>query len=192
MGKLFVLIGKSASGKDFLMSRVLAECPHLKRLVSYTTRPKRGDEEDGCEYFFVEETFFEEKRKEGKLIEERIYQTRSGSWRYGTIDECESFIGHSYLAIKDPQGAQKLREYYGKENVVIIHVTVDDGIRLMRAINRELTQGTPDYSGICRRFLADEEDFKNITPDFEVQNMEASTAVKKLRGIIHNNRKGRM
>ena len=189
MGKLFVLIGKSASGKDTLISRVLSDCPHLKRLPSYTTRPQRSGEVNGREYFFVSDAFFEEKRAQGKVVEERLRETKYGLRTYGTIDEGENFFGSSYIAIKDPEGARKLKEYYGEENVIIILVHVDDGIRLMRALTRELTQPEPKYTELCERFLEDEKDFEGVVPDFVIENQDVTVAIKQLEDIIRKNRK---
>lgn len=189
MGKLFVLVGKSAAGKDYLMNKILLDCPHIKRLMSYTTRPKRKGEKDGKEYFFVSDSFFEEKKKEGKVIEERIDEREEGTWRYGTIDEGVNFLGRSYIGIKDPEGAQKLKEYYGKENVVVILVEVEDAIRLMRAITRELGQPNPNYAEVCRRFLKDEKDFRNIEPDIILTNRDAIDSVQQLKNIMKKKRK---
>jgi guanylate kinase len=51
-------------------------------------------------------------------------------------------------------------KYYGDENVVPIYVQVENGERLFRAVQREREQKEPKYAELCRRFLADEEDFK--------------------------------
>ena len=189
MGKLFILVGESASGKDFLMSQILLDCPHIKKLTSYTTRPKRKEEKDGREYFFVTDSFFEEKKREGKIIEERIDERKEGTWRYGTIDENINFVGRSYIAIKDPAGAQKLREYYGRENVVVILVKVEDGLRLMRAVTREMGQPVPNYEELCRRFLKDKKDFEFIEPDFVIENKAAIDSVQQLKDIMKKKRK---
>ena len=189
MGKLFILVGKSAAGKDYLMNKILLDCPHIKRLMSYTTRPKRKGEKDGREYFFVTDSFFEEKKKEGKVIEERVDERKDGTWRYGTIDEGINFLGRSYIGIKDPEGARKLQEYYGKENVVVIMITADDGLRLMRAVTREFGQPTPNYAELCRRFLKDEEDFRNIEPDFILNNQDSIDSTQQLKDIIKKKRK---
>lgn len=53
----------------------------------------------------------------------------------------------------------KIRDFYGSENVLPIYIQVDDGKRLMRALNREMEQQNPKYAEMCRRFLADCEDF---------------------------------
>ena len=41
MGKLFVIMGKSATGKDSLYQRIVEDFPELQQVVTYTTR--RGD-----------------------------------------------------------------------------------------------------------------------------------------------------
>ena len=56
MGKIYYLMGKSASGKDHIYEHLLKETSFdLKPLVLYTTRPIRSGEQDGREYFFVDE-----------------------------------------------------------------------------------------------------------------------------------------
>ena len=76
MGKIFYIMGKSASGKDKIYSELLAnEELGLKELVLYTTRPIRHGEEHGKQYYFVGEDRLNQLRNEGKIIEERAYQT---------------------------------------------------------------------------------------------------------------------
>ena len=57
----------------------------------------------------------------------------------------------------------KLQEF-GKENMIPLYVEVEDGLRLSRALERERQQAAPKYAEMCRRFLADSEDFseKNL------------------------------
>ena len=50
-------------------------------------------------------------------------------------------------------------EYFGKECMLPIYIEVEDGLRLQRAIKREQEQDVPHYEEMCRRFLADSEDF---------------------------------
>ena len=52
-----------------------------------------------------------------------------------------------------------MKNYYGKEAVIPIYIEVENGERLIRAIRREQEQEKPKYKELCRRFLADEEDF---------------------------------
>lgn len=67
MGKIFYIMGKSASGKDRIYSLLAAHKElNLKTLILYTTRPIRAGEQDGKNYYFVDDGKLEEFRKNGK------------------------------------------------------------------------------------------------------------------------------
>ena len=67
MGRLFCVMGKSASGKDSLFKRLAAD-PQLglHTVVPYTTRPIRQGETDGVEYHFTDEDGFLVLKNAGK------------------------------------------------------------------------------------------------------------------------------
>ena len=68
MGKIFYIMGKSASGKDRIYSLLAAHKElNLKTLILYTTRPIRAGEQDGKNYYFVDDGKLEEFRKNGNL-----------------------------------------------------------------------------------------------------------------------------
>lgn len=160
MGKIFYLMGKSASGKDTLYKRLLEECPGLKTVVLYTTRPMRNGETDGVEYHFTVPERLKEFEDRGKMIELRTYQTVCGPWSYATVDDGQINLERAdYLTIGTLESYEKLRDYYGEVAVVPLYVTVDDGLRLERALSRERQQAVPNYAELCRRYLADEADF---------------------------------
>ena len=54
-----------------------------------------------------------------------------------------------------------IRRYYGEERVIPIYVEVEDGVRLARAVERERREESPKYTELCRRFIADTEDFSD-------------------------------
>lgn len=161
MGKIFCLMGKSASGKDTIYSRLLQhEELNLKHVVPYTTRPIRSGETDGETYFFCTEEEALRMEQEGKIIELRAYHTVHGIWKYFTADDGQIRLDSAdYLLIGTLETYEKIRAYYGNENVCPVYVWVDDGVRLERALVRERSQREPKYAEMCRRFLADEEDF---------------------------------
>ena len=161
MGKIFCLMGKSASGKDTIYSRLLQhEELNLKHVVPYTTRPIRSGETDGETYFFCTEEEALRMEQEGKIIELRAYHTVHGIWKYFTADDGQIRLDLAdYLLIGTLETYEKIRAYYGNENVCPVYVWVDDGVRLERALVRERSQREPKYAEMCRRFLADEEDF---------------------------------
>lgn len=154
-------MGKSASGKDHIYARLAAhEELGLKKLVLYTTRPIRAEEEDGKQYYFVDDKKLKEFQEKGCVIEARAYHTVHGIWTYFTADDGQVNLDASdYLGIGTLESYVKMREYYGEEALCPIYIEVEDGERLARALNRERSQKTPRYEEMCRRFLADSEDF---------------------------------
>ena len=159
-GKIFYVMGKSASGKDTIYKRLRQSLPQMGTVVMYTTRPMRDGEENGREYHFTDREFLERVKKEGRLIECRTYETVCGPWDYFTVDDGQIELeSGSYLMMGTLESYRKMREYYGAEVLVPIYIQVEDGLRLQRALDRERSQSHPNYSEMCRRFLADEEDF---------------------------------
>jgi len=161
MGKIFCIMGKSASGKDTIYKVLLEKKElNLSPMVSYTTRPIREGEQAGVEYFFSNEEELKKFTIDNKLIEVREYHTVHGIWKYFTVDDGRVQIeDKNYILIGTLESYLKLRKYYGKEVVVPIYIQVDDGLRLSRALAREREQEQPRYAELCRRYLADDEDF---------------------------------
>ena len=86
MGKIFCFMGKSASGKDTIYKRLLADKElSLHRIVLYTTRPIRVGEVEGVEYHFTDEAGLTRIKESGNLIELREYNTCHGVWKYFTV-----------------------------------------------------------------------------------------------------------
>ena len=161
MGKIFCIMGKSSTGKDTIFKILLQRKDiNVKRIVSYTTRPQRSHEKPGEEYNFVT---IEEKDKlvaDGKVIELRKYDTVHGPWFYFTVDDGNvDLTQDDYLMIGTVESFVKIRDYYGADKVLPIYIEVDDGVRLSRALERERSQEHPKYEEMCRRFLADQQDF---------------------------------
>lgn len=161
MGKIYVVMGKSSSGKDSIFKALLKDAGlNLKTIVGYTTRPMREGETEGVEYHFVPEEEMEALEAAGKVIERRSYQTVYGVWNYFTVDDGQVDLATgNYIVIGTLESYEKVREYYGKEKVEPLYVQVEDGERLLRALRREMEQTEPKYEEMCRRFLADAEDF---------------------------------
>ena len=160
MGKIFYIIGKSSSGKDTIYKKILDKnLFNLKQIVMYTTRPIRAKETEGVEYHFINDQEFEKLRSQDKIIEERSYNTIHGLWRYFTVNDGQMNTEEDCLMIGVLNSFVSTREYYGKEKVIPIFIDLDDGVRLQRALDRERMQDEPKYAELCRRYLADLEDF---------------------------------
>ncbi len=173
MGKIFCVMGKSGSGKDTILKEINnIEGLNLKTIVTYTTRPKRNNETDGVEYFFIDKEKLDYFHKCGKIIECRVYNTVHGKWYYSTIDDGQiNLENNNYIVIVTLEAYSDFRKYFGDEKLVPIYINIDDGVRLERALARERGQKIPNYSEMCRRFLADSEDFSE-------KNLEANNIKK--------------
>lgn len=163
MGKIFYLMGKSSSGKDTIYKKLLQDpSMPLKKIVPYTTRPIRAGEQDGVQYHFTDEAGYKELSARGSIIEARTYDTVYGEWRYFTVDDGNINLDReSYLVIGTPEAYMSTKAYFGEGRVVPILIDLDDGVRLSRALNRERRQEFPKYAEMCRRYLADAEDFSD-------------------------------
>lgn len=161
MAKIFYLMGKSSSGKDTIYKNLIrSEKLSLQKNVLYTTRPIRAGEEEGVEYHFVTEETMKKMEENGQIIESRAYDTCLGRWYYFTAHSEEIDLqDNNYIMIGTIDSFMKTKDYYGKEKIVPIMISLDDGVRLQRALDREKGQEHPKYSEMCRRFLADEADF---------------------------------
>ena len=96
----------------------------------------------------------------------------------------------NYIAIGTLESYAKMLAYMGTDSLVPIYIDVDDGVRLLRAVERERKQKEPKYEELCRRFLADAEDFseKNlqrmgITHHYFNDNME--NCIQEIMLCIH-------
>ena len=160
MGKIYCVMGKSSSGKDTVYKKLKEQYKEFRLIVPYTTRPIRQGEKDGVEYYFVDPEQFRAMKEDGKVIESRSYNTKCGIWTYFTADDGQIDLSAAdYLLIGTLVSYQALREYFGEEAIVPVYLEVEDGLRLARALERERRQEKPKYAEMCRRFLADEEDF---------------------------------
>lgn len=160
MGKIFYLMGKSSSGKDTIYRRIMQNKGQLlKKIVPYTTRPIREGERDGVQYHFTDMDGFKRLLDEGRVIEHRTYDTYYGEWKYFTVSDEINLEKDNYLIIGTPESYNATKKYFGNDKVLPILIDVDDGIRLQRALNRELKQQIPKYEEMCRRFLSDARDF---------------------------------
>ena len=194
MGKIYCVMGKSSSGKDTVYKKLKEQYKEFRLIVPYTTRPIREGEKDGVEYYFVSEDRFCEMKESKKVIEARSYNTKCGIWTYFTADDGQIDLNASdYLLIGTLVSYRALRKYFGESYIVPIYLEVVDGLRLVRALERERRQDEPKYAEMCRRFLADEEDFSEenliksgITERF--CNEDLAACLDKIRTYIGKNR----
>lgn len=197
MGKLYVIIGKSASGKDTLAKKLLGDKSlKLSPVVPYTTRPIREGETEGEDYHFCTLRQFWTLREKKKMIEVRSYHTVYGEWNYFTADDGQIDLeAHSSLTVGTLESLKSFRRYFGCDRIVPIYIEVDDGERLQRALDRERCEKEPKYEELCRRFLADQKDFseENLMKAgiiYRYQNNDTTKTADQIAAMIKGDQNG--
>jgi guanylate kinase len=108
-GNIFIISAPSGSGKSTLTNEVRRVVPSLEFSISYTTRPPRGSEQSGREYFFVSREEFERMLAEDEFLE---YAEVFGNY-YGTAKRFlreATARGHDLLLDIDVQGAAQVKQ----------------------------------------------------------------------------------
>lgn len=190
MGKIYCITGKSGTGKDTLLDSILNDIAiDIIPVITYTTRPKRKNETDGIQYYFVNEDKLISLENQNKIIEKRTYETVHGKWSYFTVDFNPNFQ-ENYILITTLEALDKIIKWYGKENIKLVYLEIDDKKRLERCIHRESQQKHPNFSEVCRRYLADEKDFseENLKKYLDIMiKINTDSDLETSKNILKNN-----
>lgn len=156
--KIIAICGKSASGKDTLLHKIVEQNPELHEIISCTTRPPREGEIDGRNYFFLTDEEFKEKYLKGEMLEVSKFR----NWNYGTsLDGLNSNIIN--VGVFNPEG---IRSLVADKRVLLFVVKTDasDKTRMIRSLLRETD---PDVDEIVRRYTTDKVDFEKFSQLYE-------------------------
>ena len=159
---MIVILGESGSGKSTLVDALVAHDNKYKKIVTYTTRPKREGETNGVDYHFISNETFDELAKRNFFIEFNMYR----NWYYGTaITDCSN--NNFTVAVLTPAGMRELKRK-GIE-VHSIYLYVDRRSRLIKILNRG-----DDIEEAYRRSLSDVGQFDGLIEesDFIIDNTE--------------------
>lgn len=114
-GKVLIFSAPSGSGKSTIVNHILGLHPEVEFSVSATSRPPRGQEQDGVEYLFYSADIFRLLIRDGKFVEfEEVYPDRF----YGTLKSEVNRIwakGHVIIFDVDVKGGVNLKKYFGKQ-----------------------------------------------------------------------------
>ena len=167
--KLFLILGKSASGKTTILNDVLSKL-EIPLLLSNTTRPKRDNEIDGIDYNFVTMSDFDTDYKNEDILEYDVFRIDSirQSWVYYTKKSDLSLDTTSQIKIVSPTGlAQLMSNKELKDNIVSIFIDCPDRLRKKRYLTRCTS---PD--NMNDRFARDERAFQHLFTDYIIINDE--------------------
>ena len=105
---VFIISAPSGSGKSTLVTELLTLVPDLDFSISYTTRPPRGSEQNGKQYFFISRSEFERMIERGEFLEYAdVFGNYYGTARRFLQEAAEK--GHDLLLDIDVQGAKQIK-----------------------------------------------------------------------------------
>ena len=181
-GKLIIISAPSGSGKSTIIGRVMQdESLGLAFSVSATTRPRRGQEVHGVDYYYLTTEEFKRMIENDELVEyQEVYKGRY----YGTPkSEVERItgMGRNVVLDLDVLGGVNVKKMYGDRALSIFIQPPSVEVLRQRLINR----GTDSMEDINNRVNKAEFEI-SIGPQFDhtVINDDLDTAVDQVHNLI--------
>jgi len=181
-GEVIAVSGPSGAGKSTIVKKILKHYPKIVFSVSATTRPKRENETDGVEYFFISEDEFKNKTDNGEFVErEKFYD-----YYYGTF---KSFIDDNINSRKpvlleiDVKGALSIKRIYPESH--LIYIMPPSYEELVRRLRNRQTETEEDFQKRIERAkmeLSHKEQFDYIIINEYLKKAveETSVLIKKI------------
>ena len=179
-GLMLVLSSPSGAGKTTLSRRLLQADPQISMSVSATTRPKRPNEVEGTDYFFVTpETFEQMVRRDAFLEHATVFGNRYGTPRKSVEETLGQ--GRDVLFDIDWQGAQQLAQKI-KDDLVRVFILPPSRAEL----ERRLRSRAEDSEEVVARRMAEagNEISRWSEYDYVVVNDDVQCAERQLEAIL--------
>jgi guanylate kinase len=178
-GILLVVSSPSGAGKTTLCHKLMEEFPRISFSVSYTTRPRRGNERPGVDYHFVDDAAFTAMVNEDRFAEwARVHGHRYGSAREAIDDNLGA--GRDVLFDIDWQGATQLKGKYPDDTVMVFVLPPT----LQELAERLKRRGTDSVDVVIRRLAKAKEELGHYGEyHYLVRNDELHRAYNDLRAI---------
>jgi guanylate kinase len=158
---IMIISGPAGSGKNTVAERLMAEFPQVKRVITTTSRPPRGQEVDGVDYHFLSPEQFEKDIADGKFYEyAKVHDRYYGTSKKAVLDSLAN--GDDLILIIDVQGAnswKKIAENNPEiaEKLTTIFVAPDSIDELRARLRGRATESEED---IERRMRTAIDEFK--------------------------------
>lgn len=178
-GKIIVLTGASSVGKGKIRDAMMAdEELQLFYSVSVTTRPKKEEEKDGVDYFFVDHESFASALKNQELLE----YTEFAGYYYGTPSQQVDFLvnqGKNVLIEVEAQGVGQIK--LNRPDAICIFVVPES----MEELERQIRLRYKDEENVQQRLNKAKVELE-LQPLFNhiVSNKDTDEAVKYIKSVI--------
>ncbi len=182
--KVLIFSAPSGSGKSTIVNHILGVYPDsMEFSVSATSRPPRGEEVHGREYYFMSPEEFRKLIDEDKFVEfEEVYEGRF----YGTLkSECERIwaAGHVIIFDVDVKGGVNLKKYFGKAALSIFIQA--PSVEVLR--DRLIKRGTDSLEAIEERIAKAGEEMAYAPQfDYVLVNDDLSTAFAESEKVVED------
>ena len=176
---VFIISAPSGSGKSTLTRELVREVDHLRFSISYTTRPPRGAERNGEDYFFVTREEFDERARCGEFLEHaEVFGNRYGTHR-SELDRAAA-EGVDLVLDIDVQGARQLKGKLPAAISIFILAPSRD------VLEKRLRARSQDADSVIERRLRDAaEEIRNYSLyDYVLVNREVAASVDILKSIV--------
>lgn len=182
-GILFIISAPSGSGKSTLVSELRKQVSGVDFSISWTTRPPRGSEENGREYYFTTRQEFERMVAEGKFLEHaEVFGNYYGTARQSLEDARRQ--GHDLLLDIDVQGAAQVRRTM-PEAVSIFVLPPNPRVLRTRLRNRSRAEGVVNEEEVYRRLSEARKEIENYRDySYILINDILDRAVAQLEAIV--------
>lgn len=183
MSKLIIFSAPSGTGKSTLIRHLIQKDLNLQFSISATSRPPRGEEEDGREYFFLTPDEFRYKITQNAFIEfEEVYPDRF----YGTLkSEVDRILdtGNNVVFDIDCVGGLNIKKIYGERALAIF--IMPPSIQVLRERLEKRGTDTPE---VIKSRLAKAEYEMSFASKFDViiENDDFEKARKETIQTVRN------
>lgn len=182
-GNLFVVAAPSGAGKSSLVKALLELDSHLVVSVSHTTRPPRGQEQQGREYHFIDTPAFRAKIERGDFFEwAEVHGNLYGTSREAVEDRIRS--GHDVVLEIDWQGALQIKRLF--PNAVLIFILPPSWDELLQRLQRRGEDGADVIAQRMENARIEVAQARHF--DFVIINALFETALFDLKAIVHSQR----
>lgn len=176
---LIIVAAPSGGGKSTLCARLVQDYPEIMENVSFTTRPRRNQEEDGVDYFFIDKEEFEEKISRDFFIE---YAKVHGDYYGVSQAQIETTLDSDRPVILDidVQGAKTLTAKFPDAlTVFVLPPSIEELERRLKARDKGQTR---NYQIRLKNAVIEMEQAKNFK--YQIINDNLEEAYSKLKNIV--------